>query len=211
MSLIFLPFIAKAVTCDPNLEGKTEQELLAIEAQCNLEIAELDTKINGAGGTKESATTLTKGINDLKNKIAKLQLEIKAKNAKIKQLGENITAKTQYIGQLSDRMEEIKKTIAKMIKDTYAMDDNTIVDMLLSSESVSNFFIDTDNYATINEQLQLLIEELTGVKKTSEEEKKALEAKKEQEAKLKFEQEKVQKTTESYKSEQQTLLSITKN
>ena len=208
---IFCPIVTRAVTCDPNLEGKSEQELLAIEAQCNLEINELDTKINGVGGTKESATTLSNGINDLKNKIAKLQLEIKAKNAKIKQLGENITAKTKYIGQLSDRMEEIRKTLGKMLKDTYVIDDNTTMDMLLSSESFSNFFIDTDNYATINQKLQDLIEELTGVKKTSEEEKKALETKKEQEAKLKFEQEKVQKTTESYKAEQQTLLSITKN
>lgn len=211
LSFLFFPFITKAVTCDPNLNGKTEAELLAIEAQCNKEISDLDQKINGAGGTKESATNLTKGINDLKNKIAKLQLEIKAKNAKIKQLGENINAKTQYIGQLSDRMTEIKKTIAKMLKDTYVMDDNTVVDMLLSSESFSNFFIDTDNYATINQQLQDLIVELGGIKKTSEDEKKTLEQRKEEEARIKFEQEKVQKTTESYKSEQQTLLSITKN
>lgn len=210
--LIFLfPFITKAVTCDSNLNGKTEVELLQIEAQCNAEISELDQKINGTGGTKESATTLTRGINDLKNKIAKLQLEIKSKDAKIKQLGENITAKTKYIGELEIRMTEIKKTLAKMIKDTYAMDDNTMVNMLLSSDSISNFFIDTDNYATINQQLQDLMDELMGVKKTSEDEKKTLEQRKEEEAKLKFEQEKVKKTTESYKEEQQTLLSITKN
>jgi len=90
---VLLPVIAGAVTCDPNLEGKSEQELLAIEAQCNVEIADLDTKINGTNGTKQFSSELTKGITDLKNKIAKMQLEIKAKNAKIKQLGENIVVK----------------------------------------------------------------------------------------------------------------------
>ncbi len=211
-SLLFIsPLIAGAVTCDPNLEGKSEYELLAIEAQCNAEIADLDTKINGTGGTKQYSSQLTKGITDLKNKIAKMQLEIKAKNAKIKQLGENIVVKTKYIGQLSDRMEDIKKTISKMLRDTYAMDDTSIVNVLLSNENLSDFFIDTDNYATINEKLQTLIEELTGIKTTSEKEKKDLETKKAQESKLKFEQEKIQKTTESYKAEQQTLLSITKN
>ena len=35
------------------------------------EINELDTKINGTGGTKESATTLTNGINDLVDKAIK--------------------------------------------------------------------------------------------------------------------------------------------
>ncbi|MBA4319532.1 MAG: hypothetical protein C0412_14110, partial [Flavobacterium sp.] len=44
--LFFSPAVAGAVICDPNLEGKSEQELLAIEAQCNVEIADLDSKIN---------------------------------------------------------------------------------------------------------------------------------------------------------------------
>lgn len=211
LSLFLYPIITGAVTCDPNLDGKTEQELLAIEAQCNLEIADLDTKINGANGTKQYSSQLTKGITDLKNKIAKLQLEIKAKNAKIKQLGENIVIKTKYIGQLSDRMEEIRKSIGKMLRDTYSMDDSSIIDVVLSSENLSNYFIDIDNYATINNKLQALIEELTGIKKTSETEKKDLETKQAQEAKLKFEQEKTQKAAENYKTEQQTLLSITKN
>jgi len=208
---VLLPVIAGAVTCDPNLEGKSEQELLAIEAQCNVEIADLDTKINGTNGTKQFSSELTKGITDLKNKIAKMQLEIKAKNAKIKQLGENIVVKTKYIGQLSSRMDNIKESIGKMLRDTYVMDDSSIVNVLLSSENLSSYFIDTDNYATINEKLQILIEELTGIKKTSEIEKKDLEKKQAQESKLKFEQEKIKTTTESYKAEQQTLLSITKN
>lgn len=210
--LIFLsPLIVGAVTCDPNLDGKSQQELLAIEAQCNVEITDLDTKINGANGTKQFSSQLTKGISDLKNKIAKMQLEIKAKNAKIKQLGENIVVKTKYIGALSDRMDSIKKSIGKMLRDTYMMDEASIINVLLSSDNLSNFFIDTDNYSTINEKLQALIQELTGIKKTSETEKKDLETKQAQEAKLKFEQEKVQKTAEGYKAEQQTLLSITKN
>jgi flagellar motility protein MotE (MotC chaperone) len=98
-----------------------------------------------------------------------------------------------------------------MLRDTYLMDDASIVNVLLSSENLSKFFIDTDSYATINGKLQALIEELSGVKITSEKEKKDLEIKQANEAKLKFEQEKAQKTTEGYKKEQQTLLSITKN
>ena len=69
IALFLSPVIVGAVTCDPNLDGKSEQELIAIEAQCNVEIADLDTKINGADGTKQFSSQLTKGITDLKNKI----------------------------------------------------------------------------------------------------------------------------------------------
>ena len=206
--LSLFPIIAGAVTCDSNLDGKTDQELQAISAQCDADLVDLNKKFSN---TKQYSSQLQQGIADLNYNIAKIQLQIKAKNASIKKLGDNIVVKTKYIGQLSDRMDDIKKSIGKMLRDTYAMDDTSIVNVLLSSENLSNYFIDTDSYATINGKLQTLIEELTGVKKTSEQEKKDLETKQAQEAKLKYEQEQAKKTTEGYKTEKQTLLSLTKN
>ena len=208
MVVFLFPIIAWAAICDSNLDGKSDYELQAISAQCDADLADLNSKFSS---TKKYSSELEKGIADLTYKIKKIQLEIKAKNAKIKQLGENIVVKNNYIGQLTDRMDDIKKSIGKMLRDIYAMDDTSIINVLLSSDNLSNYFIDTDNYATINEKLQLLIQELAGVKKTSETEKKDLETKQTQKSKLKYEQEKAQKTTETFKKEQQTLLSLTKN
>ena len=206
--ILILPTVAGAVTCDSNLDGKTDQELQAISLQCDADLADLNAK---ASTTKQYSSELQKGIADLNYKITKIQLEIKAKNATIKKLGDNIVVKTKYIGQLSNRMVDIKKIIGKMLRDNFAKDDATMVDVLLSRESLSSFFINNDNYSAINVKLQELIAELTGIKKTSETEKKDLETKKTQEAKLKFEQEQAQKTTEGLKKEKQTVLSITKN
>lgn len=206
--ILLSPVVAGAVTCDENQDGKNEQELLAIEAQCNIEIDALKVPL---GETQKQSSEYKKAIADSIYKITKIKLEIKAKNAKIKQLDTSIATTTKYIGQLSDRMDEIKKSIGKMLRDTYSMDDTSIINVLLSSENLSGFFIDTDNYATINQKLGDLIQELTGVKKTSETEKKDLETKQAQESKLKYEQEQAQKTTEGLQKEQQTLLSINVN
>lgn len=208
MFLFLSPFVVGAVTCDTNLDGKSDQELQAISAQCDADLADLNSKYSS---TKQYSSKLQQGIADLNYKITKIQLEIKAKNAKIKQLGDNIVVKTKYIGQLSDRMENIRVSIGKMLRDTYAMDDMTIINVLLSTDNLSNFFLDTDSYSTINQKLKILIDELSGVKKTSEDEKKALEDRRTQEAKLKYEQEQAKTTTEGLKSEQQSLLSLTKN
>ncbi len=206
--LFIVPKSAGAVFCDSNLEGKSDQELQAISAQCDADLADLNNKFST---TKKYSSELEKGIADLNYNIAKIQLEIKAKNAKIKQLGDNITVKSKYIGQLSDRMKTIEESIAKMLMDSYAMDNTNTIDILLSSENLSNFFIDSDNFATINEKLHALTTELLGIKKTSEEEKKNLEEKQAAEAKLKFEQEKAKKANETYKTEKQSILTLTKN
>lgn len=202
------PQYAGAVVCESNLDGKTDQELQAIAAQCDADLIELNNKFSS---TKKYSSELEKGIANLNYNISKIQLEIKAKNAKIKQLGDNIVVKSKYIGQLSERMKAIEASISKMLMDSYAMDSTTLVDVILSSKSLSDFFIDTDNFSTINQKLGLLKEELSGVKKTSEQEKKDLETKQQQEAKLKYEQEQAKKNTELYKKEQQTILSLTKN
>lgn len=205
---LLLPLLSFAVTCDSNLDGKSDAELQAISAQCDADLADLNGKYST---TKKFSSELEQGISDLTYKIKKIQLEIKAKNAKIKQLGDNIVVKEKYITELSERMDNVRKSIGKMMRDTYALDDMTMLNMLLSNNTLSDFFIDTDTYATINEKLGSLIEELTGVKKTSETEKANLEAKQAQESKLKYEQEQAKKQNEGFKAEKQTLLSITKN
>lgn len=206
--LSLFPAVAGAVSCDSNLDGKTDAELQAISLQCDADLAELNGKFNT---TKQFSSELEKGISDLNYNIQKIQLEIKAKNAKIKQLGENIVIKEKHIGTLEERMDNIRKSIGKMLRDTYLMDDASIINVLLSSENLSKFFIDTDSYATINEKLQSLIKELSSVKKASENEKKDLETKQANEAKLKYEQEQAKKKTEGFKTEKQTILSLTKN
>jgi peptidoglycan hydrolase CwlO-like protein len=200
--------MAGAVTCDSNLDGKSDAELQAISAQCDADLVDLNTQFTN---TKQYSSQLQQGIADLNYNIAKIQIQINAKNASIKKLGANIATTTQYIGLLSNRMDDIKKSISKMLRDTYSMDDTSIINVLLSSDNLSNFFINTDNYSTINQKLKVLMDELSGVKKTSEQQKKDLETKQAQEAKLKYEQEQAKTTTQGLKTEKQTLLSITKN
>ncbi|MCX6717670.1 MAG: hypothetical protein NTU76_03285 [Candidatus Taylorbacteria bacterium] len=207
--LLFLsPVIAGAVVCDSNLDGKSDQELQDISAQCDADLVILNSNLKKK---KKSSSELEKGIAELNYNIAKIKLEIKAKNAKIKQLGENIVVKNEYIGELSDRMENIKKSVAKMMRDSYSIDNVSLVEMFLSNDSLSTFLKDVDDYSSINLKLQELTGELSDVKNLSEKEKKDLETKQTQEAKLKYEQEQAKKATETYKAEKQDLLSITKN
>ena len=206
--LLLSPLLVGAVTCDDSsLDGKTDQELQAINDQCERDKAALSASL---ADTQKQSATLQTGISNLTNNINKTQLDIKAKTVKIKQLGASVVVKTQYIVQLSDRMDNIKQSIGKMLRDTYSMDDSSIITVLLSSENLSNFFVDTDNYATINAKLKQLTDELTGVKQTSEKEKQALQDQQATQEKLKFEQEQAKAQAENLKKEKQTILTVSK-
>lgn len=198
---------AYAVSCSDSVDGKSDKQLQAILDQCDAEINE-QKKI--LGNAQKQSSELEKAIAETTYNINKTQLEIKARNAKIKQLSENIITKTEYIGELSVRMVEIRKSIRKMMKNSYDISNISIVETILSSEDLSDLFKDIDDYESINKKFRDLISELTGVKKTSEVQKTDLEGRKTQEEKLKFEQDAEKRKLETYKKEKQDLLKFSK-
>jgi peptidoglycan hydrolase CwlO-like protein len=159
---------------------------------------------------QKQQVSLNQGISELSASINKSALEIKAQNAQIKKLGSNITQKQQYIGQLNARVETIKDSIGQIVRQTSALDNTSIIEVLLSSENLSAFLKNSDNYSEINGKLHELVLELGGVRKTTEQEKKELENKKAQVEKLKYEQEKTKKLLENLKNEKQRILNVTK-
>ena len=103
------------ISCDSNIDGKTDQELQAILNQCDKDIAAQQAILDQ---NQKDQVSLKQGISDLTANINKTQLEINAKKAEVKQLGDNITVKTQYINELSNRMDDIKKSIGKILRET---------------------------------------------------------------------------------------------
>jgi len=207
LPLFVFPSLAKAITCSTSVEGKNDVQLQEILDQCDKEIAE-QKKI--LGDAQKQSSDLEKAIAETTYNINKTQLEINARNAKIKQLGENIVTKTEYIGELSQKMIEIKKSISKIMRNSYDISNISIAETILSSQDLSDLFKDIDDYSSINKELKDLINELTGVKKTSEVQKTDLESRKTQEEKLKFEQDTEKRKLETYKKEKQDILKFTK-
>ncbi|MEI7480064.1 MAG: hypothetical protein WCJ59_00350 [bacterium] len=207
LSILFTVKTVEAAVCTSETTGKTPDELQAILDQCEKEIADQKTILTS---TKQQSSLLEKNIADLNYKINKSQLEIKARNVKILQLGDNITSKKVYIGQLSDRLINIRESISKLVRNSGVLEDFTLTEVLLSNQNLSDFMADADRYAEINKQLRDLSLELKGVKVESEDQKKQLESKQLSEQKLKYEQEAEKKKTEKYKVEKQSLLKFTK-
>lgn len=202
-----LPKASFSATCDANIDGKSDQELQAVLAECDKEIAAQQAILDQ---NQKQQVSLKQGISDLTASISKSSLQIKAQNAQIKKLGSNINEKQQYITELSAKMDDIKKSIGQIIRRSFASNNSSVIEILLSSSNLSDFFKNSDNYSQINGKLHDLVLELSGVKTTTESEKKDLEDKKAQVEKLKYEQEQTKKLLEGLKKEKQQILDVTK-
>lgn len=205
---LIVPAIVRGAECTMNTAGKSDSELQDILAQCEKEINE---QKSGLETTKKQSSLLQGNVTTLSTKIKTLNLEIKARNIKIQRLEENISTKNVEIGKLGQRVEDIRSSISKIIRESAMISNYTMPEILLSTNDLSEFLLDVDNYTVINASLHQLSLELRGLKNQTEQAKKDLESKQNQEELLKFQQEKAMRLNETYKKENQQLLTYSKN
>lgn len=188
-----------------NIEGKTDAELKVILEQCEKEAQEqkalLDTK-------QRESVTIERDISIVDSKIKKTDLSIRASKVKIYQISKEIGQKENNIVELSEQAEATIKHLSVLIKKTNELDSFSYLEALLSQESISNFFIDADDYSVIKRNLHAVLLELRGVKEQTRITKESLEESEMNERGLKLTKEKEQRQNTIHKNEKKNLLSL---
>jgi peptidoglycan hydrolase CwlO-like protein len=208
LAFLAVPSKAKAVECTMDTAGKNDQQLQEILTQCEKEINEQKGVLES---TKKQSSLLQGNITSLTNKIKTMALEIKARNAQIQRLEENITTKSGEIRKLDSRVNDIRDSISKIVRESVMLSNYTMPEILLSNDSLSDFLKDTDDYSVVNSALHELSLSLRGLKDQTEQVKKELEDRQNKEETLKLQQEKAKRLNESFKTENQQLLKYSKS
>jgi hypothetical protein len=204
----FLPAISFAEVCTSDIEGMNRSQLEAILAECEIEISQQKVILDS---TQKQSTLLEQTIAETDYKIKVSELEIKARNIKIKQLGDNIFEKSEEISNQADKIEQIKNSVSSLIRDSSTLEQNSMPEILLSDSNLSDFLSDYNNYSVISKNLREISAQLYSLKSVNEKNKQDLEANQTQEEKMKFEQESEKRKSENYKAEKQDLLKYTKD
>ncbi|MFH1402492.1 MAG: hypothetical protein ABIG87_02595 [Patescibacteria group bacterium] len=188
-----------------NIEGKTDTELKIISEQCEKEAqaqrALLDQKLR-------ESVTIERDIASFDYKIKETDLSIRASNVKIYQIGRDIEQKGKDIISLSEKTDATVGHLATLIKRTNELDYYSFLEAMLSQETISNFFVDVNDFDVIKRDLNLALAELKMVKKQTQETKEALEESEMNERGLKFVKEKEQTKITTYKDEKEKLLGL---
>lgn len=186
----------------------SDDELRNLLAICDEESKETERQLNTQ---KAKSSTIAGDVSLLDSLIKKSALQIDIKNKIIKQLATQITQKNVKIETLSGKLGREIDSLGQIIRKKNEIDNTTLSEMLLSKYRISDFFLDTDNFHTINGALQDSINTVRGVRKETDVEKLALEKQRLEQANLKLQIEADKKKTEVQQQDKKVLLQQSKN
>lgn len=180
-----------------------KKELSQIEAQLADLLEKQKAQQKNTGTLKGDVDYLTSQINALKTKI-------KARALKIAALRVDIKNKVSKIETLSEKIAREHESLAQLIRNTNEFDEQNMVHLILSDDTVSNFYSDFESYTSIKEAIKDSVDEIRGVKTQTEAEKQELEVKQNAETDAKDELENAQKKVAQSEAEKKQLLAISK-
>ena len=139
--------------------AKLEEELEAVEK----EIAGYERLIVT---TKQEKQTLQNKINELRNRASKLSLQIKSANLNLEYLNVRIDETTTSIIKTTDKVSATKENLANALQSFYQLKQVSLLEILLGSGTISEFFDYSNALNNIQEKIQESIEELGALKLT---------------------------------------------
>lgn len=202
--------IASAATeleCNDDVVGKTEQELKDDLEKCNAEILLWQNILNG---TRDRVSSIDGDVKALTAKIKSAEATIKSKNIAISQLSRDIKVRSERIGELEGLIDDGKKSLAQLIRRTDEIDDYTLVEVMITSENLSEFFKGFDSFLTIQRGLKEHFSKVRTTIAQTEEERSLLGEIQDRELDAKYEVETKKKNISKNEQEKKQLLAATK-
>jgi len=206
-SLFFLSQKINAEEIDPNAVLERRQQL-------EEELAKLESQIASYQATIEEkqreATTFERDIAILDAGIAKAKLEIKARDLNINKIVAAINDRSQIIDGFLGKIDEEKASLAEFFRRMNELDNTPLIEALLGYEKLSDFFVDSDNFESIQKSIQESLAAIRSIKADTETEIEDLQNKKGEEMELRALQTLEKKRKEEAEENKNNLLKLTK-
>jgi hypothetical protein len=201
-ALFALPQFAFAET-DAEKRARIEAQLQQVEKQMLIQQQLVD-------GKQVERQSLERDLDILDAQVRKAQLGIQARALAISSLTDQIGDKEELIDILNYRLDKQKISLAELLRQTEAVDDFSLVEVLLSNENFSDFFADVESFRSVKKSLNDSLKALAEIKLDAEGQKSSLLEKQQTEAELKAMQELEKKTIESREKQKEQILHVTK-
>ena len=198
------PLFVQAQVTDAEERAKLEAELRALEQEIREKEAVLKDQQKQTG-------TLKKDVQLLTSQIDAAKLKIRAKTIAINKLGQEIVQKSKAITDLQSEIAREKNSLEQLVKKTNEIDQKGTAYVLLSSDSVSAFYEDLDDFLSIKRSLYSSVNKIKQIKSATEDQKEQLESKKEDELDARNNIDYQKKLVEQSEKEKKTLLKVSQD
>ena len=202
--LVFLyPIVLVHAETDAERKARLEASLQQVEQQIVVQSRLVETK-------KSERQSLERDINIIEGEISKAQLGIQARAIAIAQLSDQIGDKVVVLQILEERLKRQELSLGDLVRKSAAMDDYSLVEVMLSKKSFSEFFTDFARFQDIKHSLNESMSALDVIQNDTYEQKTSLEGKQETEAEMKRIQEVEKTEIEEKERAKSQILTVTK-
>ena len=182
---------------------RLERELQAVERQILTQRRLVEDK-------QLERQSLERDIAIIEGEIKQAQLGIQARAVAIEQIKDQISEKEEVLDILSEQRSEQSASLADLVRKSAVIDDYSLVEVMLSKESFSEFFSDVATYNSLKEALNESLDILQEIEVDTREQKSALERKRTAEAEMKRVQEIQKQEIQEKEQEKEQILQVTK-
>lgn len=202
LSFLLSPFVAKAET-EAERRARLETELQNVERQILTQSRLVEDK-------QLERQSLERDISLIEGEIKKAQLGIHARSVAIMQLSDQIGEKEVVLSILEEKLKKQRESLADLVRKSSVMSDYSLVEVMLSKKSFSEFFTDVATFNAIKDSLNESLETLQTIRRDTFTQKDQLESKHETEAEMKKIQELQKQEIERKEKEKAQILTVTK-
>ena len=203
---VFADFDCTTLTANATPDQRTycQNQITVLEQQ----IADLNNQL---ATQKKQTGTLQGDINVLSTQITAKTKQIQAKILTITQLTDSISEKQTTIVTLSEKITREKDSLAQLLRKTNEMDQVTIANFLVSSNSLSNFYSDVSRFDKLKTEVKASVDTISNIKSVTVQKKTELEQQQNKTIDEKANLLSVQKSIQQDQKTQKVLLSISKD
>jgi len=167
------------------------QAVLSVQAQAQLQAqldqlnTEIDTLSTNLQNTQQQQVSLERDVKIFDDQIKRSQLEITRRDITIQQLSLGIQGKQDTISGLNDQLNKEFASLASMLRQINQLDTQKVMVVLLSAQSISEFFADIEQFSSINKALHESFSHIQTTKGVNMQEKADLQSQLDDENQLK--------------------------
>lgn len=195
----------------PNVLAESEAERKArLEAELQNVERQILTQQRLVEDKKGERQSLERDMAIIDGQIKQAQLGLQARSVSIKQLSFQIDEKEEMLAVLEEKQRKQKESLADLVRKSASLEDFTLVEVMLSKQTFSEFFADVATFQSIKESLNESLSILKDIKEDTFSQKNQLETKQETEAEMKRVQELEKQSIEKKEKEKSEILKVTK-
>ncbi len=159
---IFLSFsnLQYSILAPTAFSQSSEEERQSLESELEKLELEIDSYEKNIMGLQSQRKTLDQNLKLLENQISKLNLQIKATNIQLQKLDSKIVSLEKNIVYTGNDIERIKILLASSLRQIYSDDEETMIEMMLKNEKLSDLFSNINALTTIQEEVRKSLNEL---------------------------------------------------